>query len=90
MSLGQLAKVRVCARACAPAVRACTRMPKTSTLMKAVEKSYRAAEKTATKQLAWAYLPCADFRKKYVGRIVACFKNVIGSSRAICDQNPYN
>ncbi len=28
-------------------------------------------------KLNWDYPPCAGFRKRYVGRIVACLKNAI-------------
>ncbi len=45
-------------------------------------------EKTTIKQLTWDNPPCAGLRKRYVGRIVACFKNAIGSSFPICDPNP--
>ncbi len=36
-------------------------------------------EKNTIKPLNWDYPPCAGFRKRYVGRIVACLKNAIGS-----------
>ncbi len=47
-------------------------------------------EKNTTKQLNWDYPPCAGFRKRYVGRIVASLKNAICSLCPICDPNPYN
>ncbi len=50
----------------------------------------RPTEKNTIKQLNWDYPPCASFRKRYVGRIVACLKNAIGSLCPICDPNPYN
>ncbi len=47
-------------------------------------------EKNMIKQLNWDYPPCAGFKKRYVGRIVACLKNTIGSFCPICDPNLYN
>ncbi len=43
-----------------------------------------------TIKLNWDYPPCAGFRKRYVGRIVACLKNAISSLCPHCDPNPYN
>ncbi len=43
------------------------------------------SEKNTLKQLNWDYPPCAGFRKRYVGRIVACLKNAIGSLGPVCD-----
>ncbi len=47
-------------------------------------------EKNTIKQLNWDYSPRAGFRKRYVGRIVAFWKNAIGSLCPICDPNKYN
>ncbi len=59
-----------------------------------VDKCYRNAltpmRKKTIKQLSWDYPPCAGFRERYVGRIVACLKNAIDSLCPICDPNPYH
>ncbi len=47
-------------------------------------------EKNTIKQVNWDNPPCAGFRKRYVGRIFACFKNAIGSLCPICIPKPYN
>ncbi len=47
-------------------------------------------EKNTIKPLNWDYPPCAGFRKRYVGRIVACLKNAIGSLCPICDPRSFD
>ncbi len=86
-SFPRLGSLRGCERAHVLVVRTCKHLvsvhPRVEKVRphesrwKMLSRCISPTEKNTIKQLNWDYPPCAGFRKRYVGRIVACLKNAI-------------